>query len=263
MRRNILNSILVLVVVIFAASCRPKKLILKAPPVTETIVVADKNSENLQSLVTRQLIYETLVLKGKADLNINGEENNVTLNIRIKKDEKIWFSVTALGGALEAARGVISPDSIFIMNRLQKTVMRKPFSYIHEFTNQQINFGWVQSILTGNNIKELMVKQSDLKQENGVWVLSGTKEKLAFRVLFNTLLKSSELTINDAEAAQALKVNYDDYTVVSNGIFPLDLKMQSAVGNKKIYIGVEFVKVESNIPVEFPFTVPKSFELIH
>ncbi len=263
MRKNILNSVLVVAVVVLAASCRPKKLIVKAPPVTETVVVADKKSENLKSLAAKQLTYETLVLKGKADLNINGEENNVTINIRIKKDEKIWFSVTALGGALEAARGIISPDSIFIMNRLQKTVMRKPFSYIHEFTNPQINFGWVQSILTGNNIKELMVEQSGLKQENGVWVLSGTKEKLAFRALFNTLLKSSELTINDAEAAQALKVNYDQYTVVSGGIFPLDLKMQSAVGNKKIYIGVEFVKIETNVPVEFPFTVPKSFELIH
>ncbi len=263
MKKNILNSFLLVTVVVVFASCRPKKIIVKAPPAVETVVVADKKSENLQSLAAKQLIYETLVLKGKADLNINGDENNVTINVRIKKDEKIWFSVTALGGAIEAARGVISPDSIFIMNRLQKTVIRKPFSYIHEFTNQQINFGWLQAILTGNNIKELMVEQSDLKQQNGVWVLAGTKEKLVFRALFNTLLKSSELTINDAEAAQALKVNYDDYTAVSGGIFPLNLKMQSAVGNKKIYIAVEFVKIETNVPVEFPFTVPKSFELIH
>lgn len=262
MKKNILNSFLLVVIVILAASCRPKKLIVKAPPVSEGVVVADKKAANLKTLANADLIFETLALKGKAELNVNGNENSVTLNIRIKKDQTIWFSVTALGGAFEAARGVITPDSILLMNRLQKTVIRKPFTYIHQFTNQQINFGWLQAILTGNNIKALMSDQSDLRQENGVWVLTGTKEKLAYKALFNTLLKTSELTVNDAEAAQGLKVNYDQYTRVSGGIFPLVLKMNSVAGNKNISVAVDFVKIDHNVAVEFPFTVPRSFELI-
>lgn len=253
----------VLLIALFAASCRPKKEIVKAPPIVEATPVADKKVENLATLLEKELPYNTLSLRGKAQLNIDGDENSVTLNFRIKKDEKIWFSVTALGGALEAARGVITPDSLLLMNRLQKTILRKPLSYIHDYTNRQVNFGWLQSILTGNTIKEFMVEKSDLKQENGVWVLSGTEQNLVYRTLFNTLLKSTELNLNDPRAAQALKVLYDKYTPVNNGLFPSVMKITSAVGNKKISVAVEFVKIDANVAVEFPFSVPKTYQVIN
>lgn len=263
MRRNILNSVLIAACTLAVVGCRPKKEIVKAPSVTETAPVNSKKSENLKSLLEKELQYSTLSLKGKADLDINGNSNNVTLNIRIKKDEKIWFSVTALGGALEAARGIITPDSLVLMNRLQKTILRKPLSYIHDYTNKQINFGWLQSILTGNTIRGLMTEKSELVQENGVWVLSGTEQGLAYRTLFNTLLKSTELTLNDAQAGQGLKVTYDKYTPINNGLFPSSLKINSAVGNKTINIAVDFVKIDANVAVEFPFSVPKNYEVIN
>jgi len=262
MKRNILNSTLLIACALFAASCRPKKEIVKAPPVAEAAPVADKKSENIASLLGKELQYNTLSLRGKAELDVNGDANSVTLNVRIKKDEKIWFNVTALGGAIEAARGVITTDSLLLMNRLQKTILRKPLSYIHDYTNQQVNFGWLQAILTGNTIKEFMSEKSDLKQEEGVWVLSGTSQSLAYRTIFNTLLKSATLNLNDAAAAQALKVTYDKYTPVNNGIFPSDMKITSAVGNKKISVAVEFTKIDANVALEFPFSVPKNYELI-
>ena len=182
MRKDILNRVVVIGMALALGSCTPK-LVVTAPPAVDKVAVSDEKAENLKTLATKELAYETLVLKGKAQMNVNGEENDVTLNIRIKKDETIWFSVTALGGAIEAARGMITPDSILLMNRLQKTVVRKPFSYVHSYTNAQVNFGWLQAILTGNNIKELMTEKSALMQENGVWLLSGTQQKLASRVI--------------------------------------------------------------------------------
>ncbi len=263
MKRNILNSTLIAACVLMVVGCRPKKEIVKAPPVAEAAPANDKKSENLALLLGKELQYNTLSLKGKADLDIDGNSNNVTLNIRIQKDQKIWFSVTALGGALEAARGIITPDSLWLMNRLQKTILRKPLSYIHDYTNKQVNFGWLQSILIGNTIKEFMTEKSDLNQENGVWVLNGTEQTLAYRTLFNTLLKSTELTLNDAAAAQGLKVVYDKYTPINNGLFPSVVKINSAVGNKKISVAVDFVKIDTNVAVEFPFSVPKNYEVIN
>lgn len=262
MKRNILNSALLGVALLTLFSCRPKKEIVKAPEAAKDVAVADKKSDNFAMLRSRDLTFNTLSLKGKAQLNVDGQENGVTLNVRIKKDEKIWFNITALGGAFEVVRGIITPDSLLLMNRQQRTVLRKPFSYLYDYTNKQVNFGWLQSILTGNTFKEFMVEKSSLKLENGVWMLNGTEQSLAYSVLFNTLLKPSELHLNDAAEAQALQVNYDKYTPINNGLFPLDLKINSAVSNKKINIAVEFVKTDVNVGVEFPFTVPKGFEVI-
>ncbi|MEJ5993479.1 DUF4292 domain-containing protein [Pedobacter sp. Du54] len=263
MRRNILNRFLLFALVLLAVACKPKKLIV-APPVAGSVpdvVAPNKKSENLAMLKGKDLSFNTLSLKGKANLNVNGNENNVTMLIRIQKDKKIWVSVTAVVG-IEVARAVITPDSLFLRDNLNKTYARKPFSYIYGFTNKQINFKLLQAVFAGNTIPDLMNVSSALEQENGVWVLSGLTNDLAYRSLFNTLLKVSETSLNDAKAAQAFKVVYGSYTPLNSTLFPSNLKINSMSGLKKIDVEVEFTKIDLNVPLEFPFTVPKSYELI-
>ena len=262
MRKNILNNLALIGVILFAFGCKPKKVIV-APPVTPTKVevASDKKPENLSMLKSKDLTFNTLSLKGKASLAINGDENNVTMLIRIEKDKKIWVSVTAIAG-IEVARAVITPDSLLLRNNLKKTYARKPFSYIYGFTNKQVNFKMLQAVFSGNTIADFMTVSSDLKQQNGVWVLSGQTNNLAYRSLFNTLLKVSETSLNDAKTAQAFKVTYGDYTPLNGALFPSNLKINSMAGTKKLNVTVDFTKIDINIPVEFPFTVPKSYELI-
>lgn len=264
MRKNILNSFLVLMVLLFAFGCRPKKVIVITPPISKELVEIkeDKKAENLELLKSKDFLFTTLSLKGKANLNINGDQNNVTLLIRIQKDQKIWLSVTAIAG-IEVARALITPDSILLRNNFEKTFVKKPFSYVHQFTNEQVNFGLLQAVLSGNTIPDFTTINADLVQENGVWVLNGRSKDLVYRSLFNTLLKVAETTLNDAKAAQAFKVVYDRYTPLNASIFPSSLKISSMAGTKKISADLDFTKIETNIPVTFPFTVPKSFELIN
>lgn len=264
MRKSILNKLFLLAIVVLAFGCKTKKVIVTAPPVvTENKVEVDKKPENLKLLKSKNIEFNTLSLKGKADLDMGGEQNNVTMNIRIQKDKKIWAIVTAAGGIVEVARAMITPDSLFLLNKLEKTYTKKPFSYIYKFTNKQINFGLLQAVLSGNAAADFMTTKSDLAQENGVWVLSGTTESLAYRSVFNTLLKVTETTLNDAKAGQAFKVSYGKYTPLNNALFPSSLNISTKSGAKMINIEIEFSKIESNVPVEFPFTVPKSYELIN
>lgn len=262
MKRNILNRFLPLALLLAVVGCKPKKIIV-APPANpvKVEVIPDKKPENLSMLRSKDLLFNTLSLKGKASLNIKGEENNVTMLIRIEKDKKIWVSVTAIAG-IEVARAVITPDSLLLRNNLEKTYARKPFSYIYSFTNKQVNFKMLQAVLAGNTIPDFMNINSDLTQENGLWVLSGLTNNLAYRSLFNTLLKVSETSLNDARAAQAFKVTYGGYTPLNATLFPSNLKINSMSGVKKIDVEIDFTKMEINVPVEFPFSVPKSYELI-
>lgn len=261
MRRNILNSVL-LVLVLVAFGCKPKKVIV-APPINpvKVEVIPDKKPENLSMLKGKDLSFNTLSLKGKANLNVNGDENNVTMLIRIEKDKKIWVSVTAIAG-IEVARALITPDSLLLRNNLQKTYARKPFSYIYGFTNRQVNFKLLQSVFAGNTMADFMKVSSNLTQENGVWILSGSANNLAFRSLFNTLLKIKETSLNDAKAAQAFKVTYGSYTPLNSALFPSSLKINSMSGIKKIDVDLDFTKIDINVPIDFPFSVPKSYELI-
>jgi hypothetical protein len=262
MTRNILNSFLVLGAMCLAMSCKPRKAVVTTPgKVDSAALSSNKKEENFVLLKSKDLAYTTLSLRGKANLDINGNANNVSMNIRIQKDQKIWASITALAG-LEAARALITPDSILVINRLHSTYLQKPFSYIHGFTNKQINFSMLQAVLSGNAIADFLQEPSGLTMENGGWVVEGKRETLAYKLLFNTLLKVSEMNLNDVKSGQAFKVVNSDYQRLNQSLYPSGMKINSMSGSKRINIDLTFSKVESNVPLDFPFSVPKRFEVI-
>jgi len=261
MKRNILNSLLIVSVISFASACKPKKQIVVAPTKTETKVDNSK-AEALTLLNNKQLKFNTLSLKAKTTLDISGDANDVTMNFRMKDKETIWVSITALGGLAEVARALITPDSIKIQNKLKSEYLKKPFSYIYNFTNKQVNFNTLQAVLTGNAMGEFLTDKSDVRQENGVWTVSGSKENLDYKLFFNTLLKVAETNLNDAKSGQALKVTYSDYQKLDEFLFPGALKINTLSGSKKINIDLEYVKIDGNVPVDFPFTVPKRYTLV-
>jgi len=262
MKKNILNSVLIIAAMTFATACKPKREIVVAPPTKSETKVDNSKAEALTLLNSKQLKFNTLSLKAKATLDINGEANDVTMNFRMKDKETIWVSITALGGLAEVARALITPDSIKIQNKLKSEYLKKPFSYIYNFTNKQVNFSTLQAILTGNAMGEMLTDKSDVKQENGVWVVSGAKESLDYKLLFNTLFKVAETNLNDAKSGQALKVTYTDYQKLNDSLFPGALKINTLSGAKKINIDLQYIKIDGNVPVDFPFTVPKRYTLV-
>lgn len=262
MKRNILNSALILATIVFATACKSKKAIVVAPTKPIEAPAENTKAQALATLNSKQLKFNTLSLKAKATLDIAGDANDVTMNFKMKDKETIWVSITALGGLAEVARALITPDSIKIMNRLKSEYVKKPFSYIYTFTNKQVNFNTLQSILTGNAMGEFLTTQSEVKQQNGVWVVSGSKQELDYRLLFNTLLKVSETNLNDSKNGQALKVTYTDYQKLNESLFPSALQINTLSGTKKINIDLQYVKIDGNVPVDFPFSVPKRYTLV-
>jgi hypothetical protein len=263
MKRNTLNSFLLIAVVVMTIACRAKKAIVSLPKQADSTVVAStKKSENIKMLRANDLAFTTLSLKAKASLNINGNANNVTMNFRIQKDEKIWVSITAIAG-IEVARALITPDSIKVRNNFQSVYLKKPFSYVHRYTNSQVDFSLLQAIFSGNTIAAFMKEDAVLEQENGLWVLSGQQQDLAYRVLFNTLLKAAEDNLNDVKTGRALKVEYGAYQKVNAALFPSSIKINSMAGKQKLSIDLDFLKIESNVPLEFPFSVPVKYEVIN
>lgn len=263
MKKNTLISLLILALITFTMSCKTKKVVVSQPSkVTEVAVATNKTAENLRLLKSKDFSYSTLSLKAKADLDIDGNQNGVNMNIKIKKDEKIWISITAIAG-IEVARVLITPDSLLVLSRLQGTALKKPFSYIYKFANKQITFKMLQSVLTGNTITELMNEPADLQLNTNEFSLKGNKETLAYTVLFNTLLKPAQVNLSDVKAGQALKVEYANYQQAASILFPSVVKVNSVSGKKKINVVFDFSNIERNVQFDFPFTVPKRFEIIN
>ena len=254
MRRNISNSILLMLMLSIFISCKAKKKIVTNTPA----VVKSNKADKLLAINKASLNYSTLAVKAKADISFNNNSNDVTMNIRIRSGEAIWVSVTAIAG-LEVARVLITPDSIKVLNKLEGIYTKKPFSYIYEFANEQIKFSTLESIITGNPIKEFVTERSDLSIQGNQAVLSGMMRSLFYDIQFNETNKITRTALKDDGAAQDLVVNYNDFISVQGQPVPHQVNIRSQAERKNVVIDLKYSRVELNQVVEIPFSVPKRF----
>lgn len=261
MKRNILNSLVIMGFAICFAACSPKKVLVKTDAKIENVEDNSKE-ENLNLIQQKRLNFNTLSLKAKANLTLDGDNNDVNMNIRIMRDKQIWVSVNAMG-LVEVARALITPDSIKIMNKIKSEYIKKPFSYIYNFTNKEVDFSTLQNILTGNVIENNLPKDVELKVNADVLTLLMRKNALDMKTTFNSLYRPAETFLNDAAAGQALAVKYDNYQSANSLLFPSNMSIDTRTKDTDLKLILAFTQIDANIPLEFPFSVSKRFQVIN
>lgn len=90
-----------------------------------------------------------------ANLGIQAEGHgqhfdNLSGQIRIRRDSTIWLSVTATMG-MEVMRIKMSADSVWLINRTDKTYLAEPLDDIANLLDMPVSLSWVQSFLLDNN----------------------------------------------------------------------------------------------------------------
>ena len=261
MKRNILNKIAIVCLLVVAAGCKSKKLVVVNRPVKDSVAAVKVNdvATRLAAVRSKQVTFNTFSGRAKTKLNVNGDENDVTFNVRIARDQKIWISITAILG-VEAARAVITPDSIMVVNRLQGLYIREPFRFIHQFAGKLVNFKTVQSLLVGNAIGELLNDNSIFTPQGTNTVVNGNLQDLIYRLLLGADLKVTQTTLTNQLAKQSLQVTNGAFIQANNRIVPSQIDINSTSGNKKIQASLRYNKVEFDLPLEYPFSIPKSYE---
>ncbi len=261
MRKNILSSLAAIIILVGISGCRTKKRITNAETINTAASRAKINvAEKISSINSSSAKFTSLTARAKTDLNINGDINDVTMNIRIKHNEAIWVSVTAIAG-LEIARALITPDSLKVINRLEGMYISKPFSYIHDFTSRQVNFGTLESLLVGNAFKEVLNDQANLQGNNNELTLTQTLGAINYLLNFNTRSKVTQTSLQDTRNSQFLQAAYGDFIDVQGQVMPQSVKIKSQAQRKNVLIDLAYSRVELNQPVEMPFSVPKRFTL--
>lgn len=262
MKKNILNKGIVFLVFLTAVGCKvrqPVTPVVVGPPKTQNTPAINK-AEVLKSLSDKQLNYQTLSIKTKADLSINNNSNDVSMNIRMQRGKAIWISVTAIAG-LEVARALITPDSIKILNRFESSYTRKPFSYVYQYANKQLDFNTLQNLFTGNAVTGTMSATSTIEVNGGQTHLKGDLSGLAYLLVFNESHNLIQTNLNDKPASQTLIVNYGEYRSLGAQQIPGAVSIKSTASGKSISIDLRYTSVGINESLEYPFTVPKRYSI--
>jgi hypothetical protein len=259
MKANILNNIfLVLVALLLITACGSKKIVSNTAGVT----VEKKAKLNLSDIKKKGFDFETLAAKAKAGVAINGKSQDLNLNIRIKKGQIIWLSVTAFAG-VEVARLYVTPDSVKLINRINSEYAQKPFEFIHRYTSAAISYQELEALFIGNALPFSLVNgSSKITEENKLFYLTGSYENLNFKHQFNEVLQLLKLELKDTLAEQKLEASYQDYRPLSGKDFPYQVQLSSSVENQKVSLNLNYQSIQLQVQQDYPFNIPKRFTLI-
>lgn len=212
------------------------------------------------------LTFETLVIKTKIKVNHDGESLKATANIRIKKDSIIWFSLTP-GLGIEAARGIITRDSIVVLDKINKVYDIINFEELSKEMHFDFDYHLIESILIGNLIWS--IAQDDyVAHADGLYSVLKTKGPISIiSYIGDNSNKLEKIEAKDMESANAMDVAYTNFKEVSEKIFPTDVIIQINYKRKRdntqksSNITIQHNKIEIDKKnIRFNFKIPSKYE---
>src|SRR3989337_4525232 len=81
----------------------------------------------------------------------DGKKSDFNAFMRLKKDSVLWISINAALG-IEAFRVMVTPDSVKVLNKLEKVVQLRSVNYLKEVTKLPFTFSELQDLILGNPI---------------------------------------------------------------------------------------------------------------
>ncbi|MDX2189258.1 MAG: DUF4292 domain-containing protein [Bacteroidota bacterium] len=215
---------------------------------------------------TQNADFKYLSTKSKIEYTDGLDQFSANASIRLAKDSIIWVSVTpALG--VEVVRCLISKDSVFVINRIQKDYYKLSYGDLKQKLGFEINFNLVQSMFFGNPPFAETDEDSSTKSQDSVYTILFQKRNniIIENFIRDSTSKIEKITFEDALTHNTVDVTYEDFRKVENILFAyinkLSLKYKNSKGFQNFYIGIEHHKVEpASKELKFPFNIKQKFE---
>jgi hypothetical protein len=276
------SSILSAIFLFSVSACRCKKDIKQTTQTDTTgkCRMDFKTARTLSTLLKKNEFHsEWLSGKFDAELLVNGKKSEFTVVLRMRTDSVIWMSIIdPLIGAVEAARILLTKDSIRLMDRLHNTAFVGTYDTLCRLLHTDVDYEMLQSILMGNSVEfydedEKLKPNIDRSRCNYVLgtvrkkkirkVMDGQKElKEPAQSIWMTDIgfKIVRIFFTDLNTNRTFDANYENFQVVDGIGFPH--KMTFLVkAEKNLEIRFSYKKLTLNKPTTFPFNIPNSYEI--
>ena len=180
--------------------------------------------------------------------------------LRMYRDSLIWVSVNAVFG-IEAMRMLITKDSVYLLDKLNKTYLIRRIDYLQEVTGLPLTLSIVQDLLVGNPV---FIDSNIVSYSNNSITVSLLSIGRAFKNLVtingnNNVLVHSKLDDIDISRSRTADLSYDDYESKKNKLFSSKRRITVAEKNK-LDISLNFKQYEFNDDVNFPFSIPRNYK---
>ncbi|MCB0529249.1 MAG: DUF4292 domain-containing protein [Saprospiraceae bacterium] len=239
--------------------CGRSKAPKPAKPATES-----RRADFLLRELKRRDLSEVNSMSARARIYAEGDAQSVSASANIIwiRDSVVWMNVRKLG--IEAMRALITKDSVFLINRLDKTYSVKDLGSLERQYSLPAGFPLLQEVLLASAwfFPDIML-QSDIKDE--LHRLSGTNGSAGteYRMEEGSFMLRSESFFQPRDS-RAVTFSFGDYKKVSGaGMFPYLRSIEAyspETGAVKLELELSDLKI--NETQEYRFNIPDHYEKI-
>ncbi|RTY70319.1 DUF4292 domain-containing protein [Flavobacterium sp. LB2P53] len=253
---------LVLVLSVLALSCKSKAVAVVAsnePVAASNGMSAKKIIENYYNNKNQ---FSTLYIKSSARYSDNKQTQNVTAEIRIKKDEQILISIRFLG--ITMAKALITPQSVNYYEKINGSYFEGDFSSLSQWLGTDLDYNKIQNMLLGKAIDDLTkgkYSESVLEKTYRLDAISNGSTKKSFFLDSDTfLIEKQEITQTTEE--RTIKVTYTDNKVYNETTLPTSVLINTFQKKGTTEISLDYNTVTFNEELSFPYSVPNGYKRI-
>ena len=215
-------------------------------------------------------------LQAKVGIKVETEDNafNLKGQLKMKKDSILWASITLPLG-LEVARIKVTADSIFFINKSNKSYLAEQTKSFNYLQNINADINTIQSVFTGNIF--LINKKSDnnvlikdnkynlLSEENITFINNRYKKNFTINkniIIDPTLFRITKYEIiNNEDSDDRLTIDYSDFIEIKGKYLPSIIKINIST-EEKMYITITYSNISTNNSTQYNFSIPKKYERI-
>lgn len=265
--------VLLIVVLAFISACNLKHF-----------TAGDKQkmliNELLDSVENNELVYTHLSIKFSGNLKVDNKSQRFSGNFRIFKDSIIWVSIQKLN--IEGARILIRPDSVFLINRTEKTYSSASIDEVLMKYSANLNFEVLQALLTNNlyllpseDSTLLYVKYRPCKDDskyclnsNTIWknkmIVTGAGDTLPMQTnhtikIIPDIFRPSEVQFVETPYASNFLWQYLEQKNFDSQFFPSIIKIFSEMGTQNIEIEININRLSFREEQSYPFKISKKY----
>lgn len=246
--------LLALPLLLLASACGKRTAAARIPTGKMT---ADKV---YRQLVSTQLAADWMDARASVDFDSPEMRVGGTAHIKVEAGKQIWVRVSKFG--FEAARALITPDSIFILDRLNREYSAEPLSYIEERFQVPAQFELIQDILLGNpiffgsNVYNLATEDQQYLLQGGSqnWKTSYWLDRQDFRFQRMRLAEPGR-----NREVDVLLHGYDQVAGIPRDFAYLRNLSIDSPETGRARIELKFNRVSLNEPTPITFSVPTNY----
>ena len=214
----------------------------------------------LKKLETNQIQFEWFGAKASVRYQDQYNRQSFSSTIRVRKDSIIWLNVKKMG--IEGGRALITPDSIFIINRLQKEYYPRDFGYLKRKYNIDVDFHTLQQLIVGNAIYYDMGKAKSSVESPYYRLTTATSDLRNTYLLLPSNFLLQAMLLEDITQARTIKMDFGRYKQEGDKQLALErqIKLESPETGK-VHVEMAYSKVEINIPKNTPFSVSPRYQV--